>query len=275
MSSQDTGSLYGYSANAFTVPSEYERIRIPQADQNGKVPTLNQYGYMMGESDPISESFVSFSEQAKKPCLDIGAAYGSITLQALEKKATVIANDVDLRHLCVLRHLIPKKYWDRLYLKEGRFPGDLSFIEGSLSAVLLRRIIHFLSPDDIETGLKNIHSWLVDGGRVFIVVVSPYHTYFRKYLKIYEQKWREGNLWPGVINNFKNYVPDQSEYVPDYIHVMDDRPLKMALEKIGFTVEKSILFTNNTEDTTHNNCSDSPLTDGQHGVCGIIAKKWR
>jgi len=266
-------SNYGCPAYLFSIPDSCDNISIPVSDEKGKTPTLNKSGYMMNENDPISDKFISFSKYTELPCLDIGAAYGSVTKQALHNEATVIANDIDIRHLHILKKMAPQKHINRLYLKKGSFPSEIEFNENSLDAVLLRRVIHFLTPEEVETGLKKVFRWLDYGGRVFIAVISPYHTYFTDYINAYNKKWNDNDPWPGVINNFKEFVPDQAEQVPDFVHVMDERPLRLALENTGFNVVESMYFTNNTEDEQTGSTPPSLLNDGKHGVFGIIAEK--
>jgi 2-polyprenyl-3-methyl-5-hydroxy-6-metoxy-1,4-benzoquinol methylase len=90
------------------------------------------------------------------PVLDIGCAYGMASLPALKKGAVVIANDLDERHLQLLKSQAPVSSLERLQLKPGRMPDDLDFPEGNLGAVLASRVLNFIHPDKLEESFHKI-----------------------------------------------------------------------------------------------------------------------
>src|SRR5690606_16142727 len=83
-----------------------EVIKQPEIKENFIV-TLNQMGYMFIKPEKFMQSFIDFSAEISDPVLDIGAAYGIATLAALEKGACVVANDLDKRHLDILKSKVP------------------------------------------------------------------------------------------------------------------------------------------------------------------------
>ena len=241
-------SEFGIKANDADVMSLSKDISEPKLSHTGKsYTTVNHMGFdVLNTSESINSwlviDFLEFIKDAKKPVLDVGAGYGSISLLALAQGNTVVANDIAPEHLLSIskfalgRHLPLEK----LYFNPNSFPGEMNFPANSLGAVMLHRVIHFMTPEQITTGLAKISRWLTPGGKVFIVVMSPQHKQFAGwFLPIYEQKWQEGDEWPGVNLPIQKALPDQAYNLPEVMHVMDDRPLRLALEKLGFIVEKS------------------------------------
>ncbi len=82
-----------------------ETLQMPQPESDGFfIRTLNNQGFMGAyPSDPYMQAFIKFAPQGPGPALDIGAAYGVASLEALKGGAKVIANEVDGRHLDILK----------------------------------------------------------------------------------------------------------------------------------------------------------------------------
>ncbi|MCX7338231.1 MAG: class I SAM-dependent methyltransferase [Alphaproteobacteria bacterium] len=239
---------------------------LPEPLSDGKIPTLNQTGFMTPDRDTLSDDFIRYAAELGSqgvPVVDIGSAYGVIALPALEQGAVVIANDLDERHLLILRERVPKKYWDHLYLNSGALQ-TLDFPEQSIGAVLLRRVVHFFTPEELETSIDKIYTWLKPGGRVFIITMSPFHYSLKNFAPLYEKRWAEGSAWPGEIFDMKSYVPNLAKDIPDYLHVMDERPFKKALEKRGFIIEKAYLY---------GYSRPNRKADDTNGYCAIQAMK--
>ena len=91
----------------------------------------------------------------------------------------------------------------------------------------------------MDEALAKIGNWLIPGGQVFIVVMAPQHKEFSNwFLPIYEQRWQDGNNWPGMLK-VRKALPEQAYNLPEYLHVMDERPLRKALENLNFTIVNS------------------------------------
>jgi SAM-dependent methyltransferase len=219
-----------------------QTISLPAADHKGRIHTLNKMGYMYTSLDEISLSFIESSANAKAPVLEIGAAYGAASQRALANDAVVFANDIDFDHLCLLRKQVESRYWSSLYLDNSRFPDETNFPENSFSSILLCRVAHFLSGKEMEIGMKKIYRWLIPGGELFFLVLSPFHRRLKWFLSTYEQRWKNGVPWPGEMNAGCAIWPEFSEYIPEFLHVMDERPIKAIMEKMGFNIHRSELF---------------------------------
>jgi len=245
---------------------DQERIlKMPNAEPNGFVKTLNNMGYMTSTLDPFSQAFVDFSSKSSCPVLDIGAAYGVATLKALAKGASVIANDIDQRHLDILWERAPKSQRSRLQLKPGSFPHELHFTSNSIRAVLIARVFHFFSGPLIEESIAKIHEWLIPEGKLFIIAETPYLKSLQKFIPLYEERKREGNLWPGFIKDIAAFAPDRAKNLPLQMNMLDPEILVRVLTKAGFKVEKAHTFAR----------PDFPVDlqlDGRESV-GVIARK--
>ena len=156
-------------------------LKEPEA-KNALIITLNSMGYMLSQPEKYNQAFIDFSASAPGPVLDIGAAYGVATIPALEKGAHVIANDLEEKHLQILKNKVPLSYLSHLDLKTGRMPNELDFEENSLGAVLTSRVLSFVLPEELELSFNKIFRWLKPGGKFFFLGGSHYMGTFRKFL---------------------------------------------------------------------------------------------
>ena len=146
--------------------------------------TLNSQGYMLADLHKISRAFVEFSSLAPGPVLDIGTANGYVALEALKRGASVIANDMESKHLENLRRRVPKKDLKRISFVVGQVPWKVSISHYSLGAVLASGVLHYLSPIDFSFAIKNIATWLKSGGKFFLATPSPYTNVYQKIFSI-------------------------------------------------------------------------------------------
>lgn len=238
------------------------QVPEPEYDKYGAASTLNQTGSMIAKFDPIVQAFVEFADQAELPLLDVGAGFGVATIPALAQGATVIANDMDERHLLTLRQQTPISDRQRLYLNIGMYPQDLEFPAQTFDGIMMRRIIHFLTADKMPAVFTKAAYWLRPGGRLFIVCMTPYHQYIPEFIKEYDARWQAGILWPGIIPNLRLFKPDLDDDVPDFIHVMDERPLAQAIQPY-FELKMSLLF----------DYQPGPILEHHRAFYGLVAER--
>ncbi|MBI2743596.1 MAG: class I SAM-dependent methyltransferase [Chlamydiales bacterium] len=258
---------YGVCATDIKLDALSRDLEIPPASPSGLVKTLNfGGGFMLIHLDPISSAFIEFAKTSSYPVLDIGAAYGVATLPALDHSTcAVIADDIGSENLLILQKQVDKKNRERLYLNQKRFPQELDFKPNSLGGVLICRVFHFLRGEEIEEGLKKIFSWLAPGGKLFIVTSTPYQGNITEFVSVYEERWADGISWPGYVENYGSNAPGLSSNLNPFLHVMDERPLRKALESAGFLVEK-------VEYIDRRKTIPTLCLDGREGI-GIIASK--
>lgn len=240
-------------------------LDMPEPEPNGFVRTLNKMGYMTSSLDPFSQAFVNFAPNAPGACLDVGAAYGVASLAALSKGASVIANDLDERHLFILRNRAAASLRDRLTLAPGAFPDEIDFAPGSLGAVLICRVLHFFDGPTIERSTRRLFQWLAHRGQVFVIAETPYLNNFQAFIPIYKARKQAGDPWPGLITDVMAVAPDRGQFLPPQIHFMDTDVLTRVFSQAGFRIERASTLAR----------SDFPKDlqlDGRESV-GLIAVK--
>lgn len=212
-------------------------LNQPEA-KDALIVTLNSMGYMLSQPEKYNQAFIDFSPHAPGPVLDIGAAYGLATIPALEKGAHVIANDLDERHLHILKSKVPPSLLDHLELKPGRMPNEVDFEENSLGAVLASRVLNFSLPEELELSFKKIFTWLKPGGKFFFLAATPYMGNFRKFLPTYKKNKAEGKKWPGFLDDIPFCAPERAPDLPQFINLLDEEVITESLSKLGFIIEE-------------------------------------
>lgn len=207
-----------------------ERVRF--------VVTMNGLGYMRAQVDAYMAAFIAFAKTSAAPVADIGAAYGVATIPALEAGASVIAVDLDERHLEILKSRVPAACLERLRTIAAPFPEGLHFDEESIGAFLLSHVVHFLSPDRLQLAARRMFGWLVAGGKVFLTATSPYTAAWESFLPEYEAGRRAGNPWPGAITDVARYAPTFQAGASSML-LLDPDTLSRVFREAGFLVEKA------------------------------------
>ncbi len=241
--------------------------KIPKTIADTYVPTLNKMGYMTKDLDYYSQQFVKYVTEHKATCLEIGAAYGVATIPALAGGATVIANDIDNRHLEILQNSVPLQQRKRLTLLPGRFPEEMNLSPASVDAALICRVMHFFPPQAILDSANKLFSFLKPNGKVFVVAETPYNAVAPAYIPIYEEKKKNNDLWPGFIEQeARKYIREKwRANNPDSFHLLDPDVLHRVFSKAGFIIEQCDFF-------ARDNWPNDAQYDGRESV-GLIAKK--
>ena len=174
--------------------SKIPNPELPPPAEDGRIPVYNGDGYASPEPHPLSQEFVEFSPITKYPVLDIGAAYGLTSINALKKGATVICNEKEkkqLEYICHIKSITPEEK-KRLYLKHGSIL-EIDFPQESLGGIHISRVMHFFKPDEVELFFQKAYKWLVPNGRLYIITMSQYHYGNPKDFYI---KYKKGNRIP-------------------------------------------------------------------------------
>jgi SAM-dependent methyltransferase len=231
--------------------------------------TLNSHGFdvVTTEKNWVIQAFLKFChEHPGAFVLDVGSGYGALSRAALETGVKVISNDREMDHLLISRSQVTdKEQLSRLYLHNKIFPR-LNIPYNSLEAVMLHRVLAFLSGSEIDLGLEYMHNWLKPGGMVYIVTMAPQHVAFKgSFDLIYGRKAREGEKWPGMSMEVAKYLPDQAYALPNLLHVIDQNIMIKALTRHGFEIVNNGYVSMKVFGTEEDR-------DGQEAI-GVIARK--
>lgn len=211
-------------------------LKTAVQDMDGLVPTLNRTGFMLEKLISYSRDFAAFAGQAGGEVLDIGCAYGIASIAALEQGAEkVMAVDMETRHLRILENRIRDEVRPRLATQVGLLP-DIDFEPGRFSAIHAARVFHFLTPEATVQTLKKMYSWLRPGGRLFLIVDTPFVGFRRKDNETYQKRKAAGDPWPGYIgDDHKNDVHQDASLLTN---PMDEDILRRECSRAGFTIQR-------------------------------------
>jgi polyketide synthase PksJ len=229
------------------------------------IATLNKMGYMVSQPDICMQKFVDFCKSAKHPVLDIGAAYGVATYSALETGAQVVAVDLDQRHLDILKQKTPPSLLKNLSTIRGGIPEPIDFEHNTFDAILISRVLHFLSPDQIMRSIAQIENWLRPGGRVFISVATPFAQLYEEFIPIFLERKKKNIIWPGIIENVQELKHSRMGNFPNYLNLFDKEILEYAFSKSKLSI-KECFYLPSTD------IPEDMRLDGKEGMC-LIAEK--
>jgi SAM-dependent methyltransferase len=216
---------------------------LPSTQLPGAIPTMNGRGFMLEALDDFARQFIDDAAADPGEVLDIGCAYGVATLGALGRGARVCACDMEPQHLALLEERTPAAQRARLRTVAGTLPA-VQFPTASFGAILASRVIHFLSGDDIRKALVSMRSWLRPGGRLFLVVDTPYMPGWSAIVPSYEAAKAAGEPWPGYIPDFSVHRPKRDGAMPgpEFLNTLDPDILTRECTAAGFVVERSGFF---------------------------------
>lgn len=212
--------------------------------------TRNRMGWVSERLSRLSQEFVDYcatGASRSSPVLDIGAGYGVASLAALKAGATVLANDLEETHCTEIgqraREQCAEAERTRLTIVQGRFPGELSLPAGSVGAVHISNVLHFLSGKQLESGMRSIAEWLQPEGKLFIQAATPYQSPFSAFVPEYERRLAAQEPWPGWLPKVGLYAKHrQMGQMPKAMHLLDDQVLRRLTEAAGLVVEQATLW---------------------------------
>ena len=196
--------------------------------------TKNRHGYMFPLAK-YTNAFLAYARTNRGTLLDIGAAYGVTTIPALLSGATVIANDLSVEQLEILKQDTPENLRPHLTVLAERIP-DFHLPEDSLDGILATHVLHFLDPDTLRIAIKKLYTWLKPNAKIFIQCFTPYHKFMAKMIPEYHKKISLKDPYPGYIENSEEYVLEQ-DLLPKKIHMMDPTVLAREFIAAGFQIE--------------------------------------
>lgn len=209
-------------------------------------------GFTTTPCDPFSKKFIEYASDIAKnggKVLEIGAAFGAATLEALAKGVTVFCNDIDANNLAVVRSRYLRKTKiqhfsltgdvNKLVLVPGSFPEELSELpKNYFDAILICRVLHFFKGEKIEKSLKQLSACLKPGGKLFVVCETPFLMNWKKFIPEYKKRVSDGLKWPGEIKNPADYESSgRVASLPTFVHWITKEILERSLNKSQLDIE--------------------------------------
>lgn len=226
-----------------------ENLTMPQPDADGRVRTLNKMGAMYPIPNTVFTPFLEVSQLPSAKVLDIGATYGLTCQEALNagcKDYTAI--DLDERHLKILAKNVADMnpaYLNHLKLISGSFPAEINLPTNHYNAILMARVLQFMTPQEIAVSLTKAYNSLKPGASIFAVLLTPYVKGYASFIPEFQKRLDAGDEFPGFIENKLNYtdkaIPTSTRHSDPSGHIcfFDTKSAQRIFEKAGFIVEKS------------------------------------
>ena len=217
--------------------------------------THNPYGgFTTTPCDAYSQKFIEYAKKIAETngkILEIGAAFGAASLEALAQGATLFCNDIEPHNLAVIKNRFIKKVKsnqqysitgddEKLILISGMFPDELSGLPNDFfDAILICRVLHFFSGNQIEKSLEQLYGYLKPGGKLIVVCETPFLKNWKNFIPEYEKRVANNYQWPGEITNpvdFEN--SGRAASLPKFVHWITKEILERSLLKARFGVEQ-------------------------------------
>lgn len=183
---------------------------------------------------------------------------------ALEAGGHVIANDLEIKHLKLIQQNLPLYNGNKIDFLNARMPQDLEFVEGSLDGVLISKVLHFMTPEEVMESLNKIFYWLAPGGKIFFVASTPFIKILEPFISVYYERIEKGILWAGFIEEVDKYLCKSVQTMPKTINLMDKKIVRRIFQKAGFRIKTLRYFAAE--------CPKEWLYDGREFI-GCIAQK--
>ncbi len=255
-----------------------KRIECPTITPENRILTTNQMGYIYEVLGPVTQAFLDNEAKFENTLCEIGCGFGPLLIQMLERGVGYyVACDLSEEHLVLLVQRIYKHFWpskkemfSKVEFVQTRAPSGLPICENKFDAILIDKVLHFMTPNEIDMQLEYVKKTLKVGGRVYIVTVTPHHPHFRKkFLPIYLQRRDEGVSYPGYIPDMQAQLgKDAPKHHPNQMTTFILEDLITILKLKGFSILKTYAIgRGDAEDPTW-----SIIEEKDAEVIGVIAK---
>lgn len=212
-------------------------LAIPTAEADGRTQTLNKKGAVTAKFEYATEEFLKFLKGKRVRVLEVGGAYGDVMIAALKPKKNkdieYVLSDLDERHLFIaakkLSNLINEKSAREKSPSQAKFMrADITKSQdikgmGTFDAILIARVLHYLTPEQLQMTIKHLFLLLKPKGKVFVVAITPYVKRYESFIPEYERRKKEGAENPGFVSSLRSYV-NADVTAPEQISNITDEP---------------------------------------------------
>ncbi len=249
---QADASVFSYEEAL--VKYDENNLKMPEPESDGRIQTLNKKGAVTAKFDYATIEFLKFAQG--KVVLEIGGTYGKVMITALRqsKSTQYTLNDLDPRHLFIAAKILQSKVNENKLKPNSA--QQVKFIRADVTnaqniknfgatydAIFVGRVLHFLTPDQLEDAVKHLFLLLKPGGRIFVVAITPYVKRFEKFILEYERRINAKEENPGFVKSLHEYVnpevtaPEQIKNISiEPFFFLDDKALRAVFERNDFRV---------------------------------------
>ncbi len=183
--------------------------------------------------------------------MDIGGAIGIQAFPLLTAGAKVTVVDLSDTDLKKLTDSIPHDLRQNLETITANFPNSTNLNrqdwKNKFNIILMSHVAHYLTGDELRTGIQSIWKWLKPGGRLFFQALTPYSNPYAWRMFQDEEAQKQGAEWPGYFTesekiDFKNQFPEKNvtmfdkHSMPNSGHPISPQIIQRELENNGFEV---------------------------------------
>lgn len=214
-------------------------LKMPEANTEGRIYTLNQMGAMNTRFADFEKNYIASLQPGQK-VFDMGCAYGATVKEAAQIVDEVWANDLDLRHLEILKNQVKNEnYAGKIRYSPGDFTKLTDLPENYFDKILASRVFHFFNGLQIEAALPQALKSLKSGGELHILVTSIYIKFAENFLPEYICRKEAGTPWPGYCENIWEINPAVKGHIPPQYHFLDLDTFTDIIKKYGFDIVKA------------------------------------
>ena len=134
--------------------------------------------------------------------LDIGSAYGIFSFPASAKSNSLVAMDIEKRHLDILKK---SNKFKNLKTLKGKIP-EINFKSNRFDIVHCSKVFHFFTDEEIIFTLKKIYKWLKNNGKAYILITKPGDASNSKDLLNYLKKQKNNYIFYAEKDLFINFI---------------------------------------------------------------------
>lgn len=211
---------------------EKSNLKLSTADKDGRIPTLNQKGAASPQIDEASREFLKNINN--KTVLEIGAAYGKILKEAVDKKVKFYAaNDLDERHLLIAAKNIVDPKASLIEFCSGDFVDNCKYEDNKFDKILAARVFHFFNPEKLEKTALEIKKILKPHGRIYIVAITPYVRRYQSFIPIFEECLKKGDKYPGYVDSLYDYADKETTTQKDLDNIRKEEFMFLTPEVLS------------------------------------------
>ena len=247
--------------------------------------TFNQMGYIFYAFTPITQAFIDNEAKPNQCVLEIGCGFGNVPMEFLKRGVSkYTAMDTEKQHLAILAKRLEGQFGqdERIEFLHGHAPYDLPKVTDFYDAILIDKVLHFLTPSEIEIFLDWSKTALKKNGRLYVTTVSPHgKIYAEKALPMYLDRVKQNLPYPGffedndaILDDVKVKTEHPSHHIPKKITLFAKNELNNLLTNHGFTVNDAHFFVlGNEEDPSWHQLDENEAKNamGSLGAVGVCA----